>query len=170
MRRCHHNKRKTPAVKVQRIVVARGRDRAGEGTKPSKRAVFQGQAATRTAAEWPIEGTAEEKWAVMKRAPTDTATECLGVQERYHPDWFKESARDLQPVLQHRKLYTKWLATKNSDDHRRFKKARGEASVPSDGPKIYGLWQKQSESDLERRRCGDASGTNRGGEGGCVHQ
>ena len=152
MRRSHHYQKKAPKQQKFNVsLLARARDRADEGTELSKRAVFREQTATRTAAEWPFEGTAEKKWAVMKRALTETANECLGVQERYHPDWFKESAMDLQPVLLRRnKLYTKWLATKNSGDLRRFKKARGEAQRAIRRAKDQWFRAKAEEAERER--------------------
>ena len=43
-------------------------------------------------------------------------------------DWFRESAADLEPILQRRnKLYSKWLATKRPTDQLRFWQARGQA-------------------------------------------
>ena len=177
MRRCRHHQRKTPKQQKFNVsLLARGRDRADEGTKPSKRAVFKEQAATRTAAEWPLEGTVEEKWAVMKRALTDTATPQSALE--YKSDTTQIGSRSL-PGIYSLSCDTGTSYTQSgrqprtamtTGDSRRLKE---RPSVPSDGPKTNGLQlkqKKQRERGLEGRRCGDASGTYRGGEGGCVHQ
>ena len=90
--------------------------------------LFQDQAAERAAASWPSDGQAEEKWAALRSALLESATAILPTEERHHPDWFKESAEELRPAIQHRhKLYIKWLATKKASDHLQFQKANGEA-------------------------------------------
>ena len=84
-----------------------------EQLEPTHRDVFQKQAVDRAATSWPSDGTAEEKWTVMRPALLESATALLATEKRHHPDWFRKSADELKPALQCRnKLYNKWLATK----------------------------------------------------------
>ena len=52
----------------------------------------------------------------------------MGIEKRCHPDWFRESADTIKPAIQHRnKMHTKWLSTKHTEDHVKFKRAHGDA-------------------------------------------
>ena len=126
---CHH--RIVPTVRTRWFDVAKlarnGRPEEGPSEAPQWEA-FQQQVADRASAAWPTEGSAEDKWEAMRSALLDLAEAVLGTESRYHPDWFRECADELEPILQCRnKLYTKWLATKRVEDQRRFRQARGEA-------------------------------------------
>ena len=126
---CH--RRIVPTVRTRRFDVAKlarnVRLEEGPSETPQQEA-FQQQVANRASAAWPVEGSAEDKWEAMRSALLDSAEAVLCTKSRYHPDWFRECANELEPILQRRnKLYTKWLATKCADDQRRFRQARGEA-------------------------------------------
>ena len=128
-RNCYHRSRPPGQSRRHDVsVLARGSSGAEEQPGPAQREAFQEQAADRAATSWPYDGAAEEKWAIMRSALLESAAATLPTEERHHPDWFRESADDLKPALQRRnKLYNKWLATKQPDDHLQFRKARAEA-------------------------------------------
>ena len=58
----------------------------------------------------------------------EAAKSTLGVEKRRHPDWFRESANSLEPILQKRnQLYLRWLGSGLSSDRQNFTKAQSEA-------------------------------------------
>ena len=59
----------------------------------------------------------EEKWSVVKAALCEAAQSILGNECSKHPDWFREKAATLKPLLEKRnKLYTKFLSSKKEHD------------------------------------------------------
>ena len=59
-----------------------------------------------------MDGSIEDKWATVHSALTKAAKEALGVQKRRQPDWFRECAGSLEPIIQKKNLlYLKWLRT-----------------------------------------------------------
>ena len=89
---------------------------------------FQVDVVERAQSEWPQGGSAEDEWSAMRSALTEAGETILGTQRWYHPDWFRESAAAIEPILkQQNYLYVKWLATKRPTDLQRFRQARGEA-------------------------------------------
>ena len=92
------------------------------------RTIFQHAVVETAQSRWPPMGSVEEKWQTVRGALTEAAESVLGIEKRHHPDWFRESADALEPVLQHRNnLYMKWLATGGPVDLQRFRQARGDA-------------------------------------------
>ena len=78
--------------------------------------------------DWPDEGTAEEKWKVVKTALVDVAEKALGRARRRQPDWFQEYEDTIRPYIQARNdANTKWLASSDREDLVRFRQARGRA-------------------------------------------
>ena len=70
----------------------------------------------------PREGSVEQKWTVVRNAMVESAVNSLQVEKRHHPDWFKENAQALKPVLQrHNLLYTKWLSSRRHEDLIQFR-------------------------------------------------
>ena len=121
-----YHQRKSPRQPRKYDVSKLARSSSGdeEQSGPTHWEVFQRQAVDRAVTSWPRDGSAEEKWAVMRSALVESATASLPTVERHHPDWFREYADDLKPVLECRnKLYDKWLATKRAGDHLQFRKA-----------------------------------------------
>ena len=158
---CH--RRIVSTVRTRRFDVAKlarnGRLEEGPSEVP-QREVFQQQVADRASAAWPVEGSAEDKWDAMRSALLDSAEAVLGTESRYHPDWFRECADELEPILQRRnKLYSKWLATKRAEDQRRFRQARGEARRLIRDPRTDGSRKKRRRHrrhGLGGRVCGSA--------------
>ena len=69
---------------------------------------FQEVAAENAQSKWHPDGSVEEKWRTVRGALTEAAEAVLGIENRHHPDWFRESADTLEPILQHRNnLYAK---------------------------------------------------------------
>ena len=80
----------------------------------------------------------------------------LGTESRYHLDWFRECADELEPILQRRnKLYSKWLATKCAENQRRFQLARGEAHRLIRDAKNQ--WFQEKEDEAQKARFGGKS-------------
>ena len=125
-RKVYH--RKTPPTRTRRFDVSKlARSGSENDSRPTQRSLFQEQVNDRAATEWPVGGSAQEKWEALKSALSKSAEALLGTEDRRHPDWFCESAGRLKPVLQRRnELYTKWLATKCTNDLSQFRRARSE--------------------------------------------
>ena len=69
--------------------------------------------------------TVSEKWATIHSALTEAASSVLGKEKRRHPDWFKENADSLEPILQKRnQLYLKWLGSGLMSDKQNVSKTR----------------------------------------------
>ena len=93
----------------------------------------------------------------MRSALLDTAEAVLGTESRHHPDWFRECADELEPVLQRRnKMYMKWLATKRAEDQRRFRQARGEARQVIRDAK--NRWFQAKAEEAQKARFGGKKG------------
>ena len=126
---CRHGK--APASRGKRFDVsklARKERSTDEQHELSRREEFQQQAAEKAATNWPEDGTAEDKWQVLQSALLESAETVLGTETRHQPDWFRDSATVLEPVLKRQhNLYTRWLATKRLADQLRFRQARGAA-------------------------------------------
>ena len=75
----------------------RSNDGEEEQLGPTHLEVFQEQAVDRAATSWTIDGTAEEKWTVMRSALVESAAASLPIKEQHHPDCFGESADVLMP-------------------------------------------------------------------------
>ena len=126
---------------------------AEEQAEPNQRHMFQEQAVDRATSAWPCGGSAEEKWVVIKSALEESAAAMLETEQRHSPDWFRDSANDLQPVLKRRNaLYCKWLATKRTDDLLQFRRARGEAQRAI--RKAKNEWFKAKAAEAEKERFG----------------
>ena len=125
-RKVYH--RKAPPTRTRRFDVSKlVRSGSENDSRPTQRSLFQEQVNDRAATEWPVGGSAQEKWEALKSALCKSAEALLGIEDRRHPDWFCESAGRLKPVLQRRnELYTKWLATKCTNDLSQFRRARSE--------------------------------------------
>ena len=68
------------------------------------------------------------KWSTVKSAVVDAAEQVVGRDKRRMPDWFRDNALVLEPLLESRNtLYSQWLRSGRDSDHRAFKEARGRA-------------------------------------------
>ena len=131
--------------------LARGMSGVEEQAGPPQQEVFQEQAADRAIATWPRGGS--DKWAAMRSVLEESAAALLPMAKRHHPDWFRESANTLKPLLQHRnELYSRWLATKRTEDHLRFRRARGEAQRAI--RKAKNDWFETKTEEAERQQFG----------------
>ena len=100
--------------------------------------------------DWPIDGSVQDKWSVVRSALTETADDVLGRVRRYQPDWFQESMEELKPLLQQRNdAYKKWLATKRTADLCRFREARNAARKA-----IRNSWFQEKAEEAEREHFG----------------
>ncbi|XP_065182367.1 uncharacterized protein LOC135813077 [Sycon ciliatum] len=83
------------------------------------------------------------KWSAVKSAVVDVAGEVVGRDKRRVPDWFRDSAPTLEPLLATRnRLYDLWLRTGHQNDHRAFKEARGQARAGIRRAKTTWLMEK----------------------------
>ena len=58
----------------------------------------------------------------------DAAKECLGHEDRWQPDWLRESEVDLEPLFVERnRLHTLWLSTGREENRRKYANARRAA-------------------------------------------
>ena len=94
----------------------------------------------------------EEEWSAIRSAMVETAREVLGYEEKYHqPDWFRESEENLGPLFQERnQLYLRWLSTKRTSDHKKFKKARRDARKAMREAKDAWFRKKAEKAQLGR--------------------
>ena len=100
---------------------------------------------------WPVDGSVEEKWGVLRSAMTGAADEVLGKARRRNPDWFVESKEDLKPLLQRRNdCYRKWLATGRNEDMVRFREVRSAARKAIREAKNRWFQSKAEEAERER--------------------
>ena len=65
---------------------------------------------------------------MLQSALIKSAEAVLGIEKKHQPDWFRDSAPVLEPLLnkQHQ-LYSRWLSTKQVVDQQHFRQARGTA-------------------------------------------
>ena len=103
--------------------------------------------------QWPEDGTAEDKWSVVRSALVDSAEETLGRARRRQPDWFVKSEDTIRPYLQMRNAaYTRWLASNNQCDLAEFREARGRARAAVRRSKSD--WFRRVAAKVERERFG----------------
>ena len=122
--------------------------------------------------QWPEDGTAEDKWSVVRSALVDSAEETLGRARRRQPDWFVKSEDTIRPYLQMRNAaYTRWLASNNQCDLAEFREARGRAraAVRRSKSDWFRRWQPRWRGKgLVGRKYGSVLETcSVGGEAGC---
>ena len=130
----------------------RGRsvDDDGENTT---RGLFQEQVSTRAKEAWKNGGTVEEKWSALRSALTESAQSVLGIDHRRHPDWFREKAAVLKPLLEQRNLcYIRWLSSKRESDKVKFAKARRDARRAIREAKNE--WFQEKAADAQRGKLG----------------
>ena len=74
------------------------------------------------------EGSAEEKWAVVRSALPKSAKALLGTEAGHLPDRFCERGNILKSAFQQRNelCTTKWLATECADGHAQFRRVQNE--------------------------------------------
>ena len=94
----HHRGLMCPGSKVL-LLMTRGRLQPRESFKT-------GLHRARLKSKRKNEGSAEEKWNLLKSTLCEAAESTLGKQTRRNPDWFVESAPKLKPLLDKRnRLY-----------------------------------------------------------------
>lgn len=70
----------------------------------------------------------EEKLSLMRSAFVDAGNSVLGFEHRKHPDWYRDSAEVLGPLLKLRnRTYVTWLDTHKAADRSKFVEARRNA-------------------------------------------
>lgn len=98
----------------------------------------------------------EEKWSVVKSALCEAAQSILGNECRKHPDWFREKAATLKPLLEKRnKLYTKFLNSKKEHDKRAFTAFRTNVMKAMRDAK--NSWFQNKAEEAQRGRFGGKS-------------
>ena len=125
-------------------------DKDGENTS---RRQFQELANKIAKEQWKVDGSIENKWATVGSALTKAAKAALGVQKRRHPDWFRESASSLEPILQKKNLlldYLKRLRTGRSEDKQKWAWARSEARRTVRSAKNTWFTNKANEAEQSR--------------------
>ena len=86
---------------------------------------------------WDGTSCVEKKWKALKSALCDGAKEELGYEDRKHPDWFRESAIDLKPLIAVRnRLHVVWLSTGHERDKRKHARCgfRPVSTVSTENP------------------------------------
>ena len=97
--------------------------------------------------------TVSEKWATICSALTEAASSALGREKRRHPDWFRENADSLEPILQERnQLYLKWLGSGHMSDNENFSKIRSKARRAVRAAK--NAWFTSKAEEAQRSRFG----------------
>ena len=72
-------------------------------------------------------------------------------ENRRHPDWFRENANSLEPILQKRsQLYLRWLGSCLSSDRQNFSKARSKARRAVRAAKNTWFTSKAEEAQMSR--------------------
>ena len=96
--------RKPPARKApQRFDVSRLKgDIVDDQGKFTTKGTFQDRVAQSLKAKWKNEGSAEEKWTLLKSTLCEAAESTLRKQTRRNADWFVESAPKLKPLFDKR--------------------------------------------------------------------
>ena len=75
-------------------------------------------------ARWKDDGTVKEKWASIRSGFTEVARETLGTVQHNRPDWFRESAMILEPLLEERnRLYERSLCSRSACNRQKFVRA-----------------------------------------------
>ena len=98
---------------------------AGRAEDNEKKKVFVEQVLEKASEVWPVEGSVQEKWSVIRSALKEVADDVLGRVRNFQPDRFRESIEELKPLLQQRNdAYRRWLYSKKTVDLSRFKEAR----------------------------------------------
>ena len=69
--------------------------------------------------------TGSPSWGTLASLREASTTSTLGYEKRRNPDWFRERADTLEPLLQKRnQMYSKWLSSGHNSDKLRFLNAR----------------------------------------------
>ena len=124
-----------------------------EDGKDTFRGKFQELASRSVKEQWLEDGSIDEKWRAVRSALTDAAKSVLGVEKRRHPDWSRENALSLEPIIQRRnQLYLKWLGSGLSSDKQNFCKARSEARRAVRAAK--NAWFTSKAEEAQRSRFG----------------
>ena len=119
--------------------------------KNTPRGQFQELVKKSAKEQWKVDGSIQDKWVTIHSALTEAAKSTLGVEKRRHPDWFRESANSLEPVLQKRnQLYLRWLGSGLSSDRQNFTKARSEARRAVRAAKNAWFTSKAEEAQKSR--------------------
>ena len=71
-----------------------------EDGKNTSRGLFQELASKSVRERCKVDGSTQDKWVAIPSALTKVAKSALGVEKCRHPDWFRESANFLEPILQ----------------------------------------------------------------------
>ena len=125
-----------------------------EDGKNTPRGLFQELASKSVSEQWKAHGSNQDKWVAIRSALTEAAKTALGVEKRRYPDWFRESANSLEPVLQKRnQLYLRWLGSGLSSDRQNFSKARSEARHAVRAAK--NAWFTSKAEEAQRSRFGE---------------
>ena len=81
-------------------------------------------------ANWSTDNDIEGKWNVLKCALCEGARLELGYAKKRQPDWYRENANIIMPLLSERnKLYNQWLSTRQERDRLKFAAARNVARL-----------------------------------------
>ena len=68
-------------------------------------------------ANWSTDNDIEGKWNVLKCALCEGARLELGYAKKRQPDWYRENANIIMPLLSERnKLYNQWLSTRQEKE------------------------------------------------------
>ena len=88
------------------------------------RVIFQDLLVSTATARWKDDGTVEEKWASIRSGFTEVARETMDTVQHNRPDWFRESAMTLEPLLEERnRSYERWLCSRSARDRQKFVRA-----------------------------------------------
>ena len=99
-----------------------------ETGKNTRKGHFQELASKLMSEQWKRDGTVSEKWTTVRSALTEAASLALGREKHRHPDWLRENADSLEPILRKRnRLYLKWLGSGVMSDKQNFSRTRSEA-------------------------------------------
>ena len=82
---------------------------------------------------------------------TEAARSALGREKRRHPDWFRENADSLEPILRKRnRLYLKWIGSGLMSDKQNFSRNRSEARRAVRAAKNAWFTSKAEEAQQSR--------------------
>jgi len=94
------------------------------------RAAYNEFVVERVAPQWDKDMSVMNKWNVLCDRFVDAGNELLGRDCRCQPDWYKDSACTLQPLITSRNaLFTRWLQSQCHRDYLRYAEMRRTVSA-----------------------------------------
>ena len=95
----------------------------------------------------------EQQWSEIRTAMYESAETALGFEKKKHPDWFREIATKIKPLLTERnRLYLKWRNTMRKTDHQNFAKMRSR--VRREIREVKNAWFLEKAIEAQRGRNG----------------